>query len=65
MLIILLWLKKLRPILKLLSLKLMTESEVLSIRIHLVKVTLKIGHKKCLLLILFAKIILGLIKLNV
>ena len=30
--IILLWLKKLRPILKLLSLKLMTESELLNIK---------------------------------
>ena len=37
MLIILLGLKKVRPILKLLSLKLMTESELLSIIIFLVK----------------------------
>ena len=37
---------KLRSILKLLNLKLMTESELLSIRIFLVKVTLKIGQEK-------------------
>ena len=42
---ILIWLKKLRPILKLLSLKLMIESESLSIRIFLVKTTLKIGQE--------------------
>ena len=42
---ILIWLKKLRPILKLLSLKLMIESELLSIRIFLVKITLKIGQE--------------------
>ena len=51
MLIILLWLKKLRPMLRLLSLKLMIESESQSIRIFLVNVILKIG--KCLLSILF------------
>ena len=39
--IILLRLKKLRQILKLLNLKLMIESELLSVRIFLVKVTLK------------------------
>ena len=36
-----------------LSLKLMIESELLSIRIFLVKVTLKIGQEKYLLLILY------------
>ena len=55
MLIILLWLKKLRPILKLLSLKLMTESELLSMKIFLVK-TLKIGQEKYFLLIPFWKL---------
>ena len=45
--------EKLRPMLKLLSLKLMIESELLSIRIFLVKATLKIGQEKYLLLILF------------
>ena len=39
--IILLRLKKLRQILKLLNLKLMIESELLSVTIFLVKVTLK------------------------
>ena len=53
MLTILLGLKKLRPILKLLSLKLMIESELLSIKLILAKVTLKIGQEKYLLLILF------------
>ena len=38
--------KKLGPILKLLNLKLMIESELLSIRIFLVMVTLKIGQEK-------------------
>ena len=46
MLIILLWLKELRRILKLLNLKLMLESELLSIKIFLAKVTLKIGQEK-------------------
>ena len=45
--------EKMRPILKPLSLKLMIESELLSIRIFLVNDTLKIGQKKYLLLILF------------
>ena len=45
-LITLLWLKKLRQILKLLNLKLMINSELLSIGIFLVKVTLKIGQEK-------------------
>ena len=53
MLIILLWLKKLRQILKLLSLKLMIGSELPSLRTFLVKVTLKTGQEKYLLLILF------------
>ena len=61
MLTILLWLKKLRRILKLLSLKFI-EPELLSIRIFLVKVTLKIVWEKCLLLILVWKLILGHIK---
>ena len=46
MLIILLWLKKLRPMVKLLNLMLMIELELLSIRIFLVKVTLKIDQEK-------------------
>ena len=62
-LMILLWLKKLRPILKLL--KLMIESELIIIRIFLVKATLKISQKKFLLLILFWSLILGLIKLKI
>ena len=45
--------KNVRRILKLLSLKLMMESELLSIRICLIKVTLKIVQEKYLLLILF------------
>ena len=52
-LIVLLGLKKLTPILKLLSLKLIIESELLSIKISLVKVTLRIGQEKYLLSILF------------
>ena len=48
MLTILLWLEKLRQILKLLSLKLIIESELLSIRTFLVMVTLKIGQNKYL-----------------
>ena len=44
MLIILLLLKKLKRIIKLLNLRLMTESEFQSIRKFLVKVTLKIGQ---------------------
>ena len=46
MLILLLGLKNLRPIVKLLNLMLMIELELLSIRIFLVKVTLKIDQKK-------------------
>ena len=45
--------KNVRRILKLLSLKLMMESELLSIRICLIKVALKIVQEKYLLLILF------------
>ena len=44
MLIILLWLKKSRSILNFLNLKLMIESELLSIRIFLVKITLTFGQ---------------------
>ena len=56
--------KKLRPLLKLRSLKLMIEPESQSIRIFLVTFTLKIGQEKYLLSILFWKLILGLIKLQ-
>ena len=62
MLVILVWLKKVRPILKLPSLKWMIELELLSIRIFLVKVILKIGQEKYFLSILLWKLILGLIK---
>ena len=48
MLIILLGLKTLRQILKLLSLKLIIESELLSIKKFLVKITLKSGQEKYL-----------------
>ena len=47
------------------ALKLMIELELLSIKIFLVKVTLKIGQEKYLLSILFLKLILGLIKLKI
>ena len=53
MLIILLWLKKSIRILKLLNLKLITESKLLSTRIFLVKATLNVGEEKSLFLILF------------
>ena len=43
----------------------MIEPELLSIKIFLIKATLKIGQEKYLLLILFWKLILGLIKLNI
>ena len=62
MLIILLRHKKWKWFLKLLNLQWMIESELLSIRIFLVKVTLKVGHEKYLFLILFGKLILWLIK---
>ena len=55
---------RLRQILKLLSLNLMIESELLSIRKYLVKFTLKIGQEKYFLWILFWNLTLGLIKLN-
>ena len=42
----------------------MIESELLSIKIFLVKVTLNIGQEKELLSILFWKLILGLFKLK-
>ena len=45
--------EKLTPILKLLSVKLMLDLELLSIRIFLAKVILKIGQEKYLLSILF------------
>ena len=53
MLIILLWLTKLKQIIKLLSLELIIEPESQSIRICLVKVRLKTGQEKYLLSILF------------
>ena len=56
---------RLRQILKLLSLNLMIESELLSIRKFLVKFTLKIGQEKYFLWILFWNLTLGLIKLNI
>ena len=43
----------------------MIEPEILSIRIFLVKVTLKIGQEKYLLSILFSKLTFGLIKLKI
>ena len=46
-------------------LELIIEWELLSLRIFSVKVTLKIGQRKYLLLILFWKLIFGLIKLKV
>ena len=61
MLIILFSLNKFRQILKLLNLKWKTESELISIKSFLVKVTLKIGREKYSWLILFWKLILGLI----
>ena len=51
--VILRWLKKLKRIIKLLNFKLMMKSEAQIIRIFSVKVTLKIGKEKYLLLILF------------
>ena len=50
---------------KLLNKKLMIESKSKSIRIFLVKVTLKIGQEKYLLLILFWKLILGHVNLKI
>ena len=45
--------EEIETILKLLYLKLMIESELLTIRIYLVKLTLKIGREKYISLILF------------
>ena len=64
MLVILVWLKKLRPILNIWNLKSMIDSELLIVRIFLVKVTLKIGQEKYLLSILFWNLIFGFIKLK-
>ena len=47
------------------NLKLIIKSELVSIRIFLLNVTLKIGQGKFVLLILFWKLILGLINLNI
>ena len=55
MLIILFQLKILTQMVKILKLKSMIESELLSITIFLVKATLKIGQDKSLLMILFCK----------
>ena len=65
MLIIMLSLKKLSQTLKLLNLKKMIERELVSRKILLVKVILKIGQEKYFLLILFWKVILGYIKLKI
>ena len=54
-----------KPIINLLNLKLFIESELLSIKIFLVMVTLKIGQQKYLLSTLFWKLILRLIKLKI
>ena len=62
MLIILLLLKTLSQILNLLSLKLMIESELQSIRIFLVKATLEAGQEKYLLLIRFENYSLDILK---
>ena len=43
----------------------MIESELLGKRMFLVKITLKIGQEKNLVLILFWKVTLGLIKLKI
>ena len=51
-LIILLWLNKLAKFLKVLSLKFATESQILSSKIFLAKVAMKIAQKKYLWLIL-------------
>ena len=62
MLVILFWLKNWHQSN---SLKLMIELEILTIRIFLVNVTLKIDQKIYLLIILCWKIILGYIKLKI
>ena len=64
MLIIILWLKKLRAILKFPSLKLTKESELLNLRIFLVKITLRIGQEKLLLLSIKIIIIDSVLKTN-
>ena len=53
MLVILFWIKKMRRILNLLNLKLMIESELLSMKIFLGNVTLKTRLEKYLLSIPF------------
>ena len=65
MLIVLFWLKKLRGILSVQSLKWVIELKLLSIKIFSLKVILKIGQEKYSLLILFWKLILGFIELKV
>ena len=65
MLNILIWIEKLKQIIKFLNLKLIRKSELLSIRIFLVNFTLAIGQEKYLLSILFWKLILGNIKLKI
>ena len=62
MLVILFWLKNWHQSN---SLKLMIELEILTIRIFLVNVALKIDQKIYLLIILCWKIILGYIKLKI
>ena len=63
--IILRSLEKLKRIIKLQNLKLLIELELQNIKIFLVKVTTKIGQDKYLLSILFLKLILGLINLEI
>ena len=58
MLIIMLWVEKLRPIIKLINLKLIVGLELLITRMFSVKVSLKIAPKKYLLSILLWKLIL-------
>ena len=65
MLIVLLWLKKLNQVIKLLNLKSVKESDLLSTKVYLVKFALKIGQKKYLLFIASWKLILGHIKLKI
>ena len=63
--IILRSLEKLKRIIKLQNLKLLIELELQNIKIFLVKVTTKIGQDKYLLSILFLKLILGLVNLEI
>ena len=65
MLNILIWIEKLKQIIKFLNLKLIRKAKLLSIRIFLVNFTLTIGQEKYLLSILFWKLILGNIKLKI